>query len=32
MTVCKVSYVVIGVKHPGAIMNSSKRPEVGERV
>jgi hypothetical protein len=32
MTVYKVSYVEIGVKHPGAIVNSSKRPEVSERV
>ena len=28
----KVSYVVIGGEHPGAIVNSSTRPEVGDRV
>jgi hypothetical protein len=28
----KVSYVVVGNDHPGAIVNVSARPEVGERV
>ncbi|HVO42795.1 MAG TPA: hypothetical protein VMT34_09235 [Aggregatilineales bacterium] len=30
--VYKVSYVVVGSEHPGAIMNQSKRPKVGDRV
>ena len=28
----KVSYVVVGGEHPGAIINIDKRPEVGEEV
>lgn len=28
----QVSYVVIGGKHPGAIVNELKRPQVGDRV
>jgi uncharacterized protein (UPF0128 family) len=28
----QVSYVVIGGKHAGTIMNQEERPEVGERV
>lgn len=28
----KVSYVVIGSQHPGAIINSVERPQVGDRV
>lgn len=28
----KVSYVVAGGEHPGAIINIDKRPEVGEQV
>ena len=28
----KVSYVVEGGSHPGAIVNSDRRPRVGERV
>lgn len=28
----KVSYVVIGSQHPGAIMNQTERPKVGDRV
>jgi hypothetical protein len=28
----KVSYVVIGGKHPGAIMNQTQAPEVGDRI
>ncbi len=30
--VYKVSYVVTGKDHPGAIINLDQRPEVGERV
>lgn len=32
MVTYKVSYVVIGGQHPGAIVNEFKRPEVGDRV
>jgi hypothetical protein len=32
MVTYKVSYVVIGGEHPGAIMNEFERPEVGGRV
>jgi len=28
----KVSYVVIGSQHPGAIMNHAERPKVGDTV
>jgi hypothetical protein len=28
----KVSYVVIGGKHPGAIMNQTQSPEVGDHI
>jgi len=28
----KVSYVVIGSQHPGAIINHIERPKVGDRV
>ncbi len=28
----QVSYVVIGGKHPGAIVNELKRPQVGDRI
>lgn len=28
----KVSYVVLGGKHPGAIRNQSEAPKVGDRV
>lgn len=28
----KVSYVVAGGGHPGAIVNQDKKPEIGERV
>lgn len=28
----KVSYVVVGGSHPGAILNEDRPPEVGERV
>lgn len=31
MAVYKVSYVVTGKKHPGAIINIDHRPEVGEK-
>ena len=31
-TIYKVSYVVQGGDHPGAIVNEEKKPEVGERV
>lgn len=32
MITYKVSYVVIGGEHPGAIVNESERPEVGNRI
>ncbi len=32
MIVYKVSYVVIGGEHPGAIVNEYHRPQVGGRV
>jgi hypothetical protein len=32
MVTYKVSYVVIGGQHPGAIVNEPKRPEVGGHV
>lgn len=32
MAVYKVSYVVTGKNHPGAIVNLDHRPEVGEKV
>ena len=32
MITYKVSYVVIGGEHPGAIVNEFERPEVGGRV
>ncbi|MBN2555423.1 MAG: hypothetical protein JXA97_05740 [Anaerolineales bacterium] len=28
----KISYVVLGKDHPGAIQNTDHRPEIGERV
>lgn len=28
----KISYVVLGKEHPGAIMNADHKPEVGEHV
>jgi hypothetical protein len=28
----KVSYVIIGMKHPGAILNQEHAPEVGQQV
>jgi hypothetical protein len=31
-TIFKVSYVVQGGNHPGAILNEDKKPEVGQRV
>lgn len=31
-TIFKVSYVVAGEKHPGAILNTEKRPQPGDRV
>ena len=31
-TIYKVSYVVQGGEHPGAIVNEEKKPEVGEKV
>jgi len=27
----KVSYVIIGIKHPGAVINQDHAPEVGQR-
>lgn len=30
--VYKVSYVVLGGNHPGAIMNTEKRPKAGEHI
>lgn len=32
MTVYKVSYVVKGSNHPGAIVNMDRPPNIGERV
>ena len=32
MMTYKVSYVVIGGEHPGAIVNEFQRPKVGDRV
>ncbi len=32
MTVYKVSYVVKGIDHPGAILNLKDQPEVGKRI
>jgi len=32
MAIYKVSFVVMGIKHPGAIINLSHRPEIGEHV
>ncbi|MBN1564364.1 MAG: hypothetical protein JXA10_11030, partial [Anaerolineae bacterium] len=32
MMTYKVSYVVIGGEHPGAIVNEFHRPQVGDRV
>jgi hypothetical protein len=32
MMTYKVSYVVIGGEHPGAIVNEFKRPQVGDRI
>jgi hypothetical protein len=32
MMTYKVSYVVIGGEHPGAIVNEFKRPEIGDQV
>ncbi len=32
MVTYKVSYVVLGGGHPGAIVNELKRPEIGDRV
>jgi hypothetical protein len=32
MTVCKVSYVVKGSKHPGGIINLDHIPVVGEKL
>ncbi len=32
MAIYKVSYVVAGDPHPGAILNQSRRPELGEVV
>jgi len=31
-TIFKVSYVVQGGDHPGAIVNEDKKPELGQRV
>ena len=31
-TIYKVSYVVQGGDHPGAIVNEDKKPEVGQKV
>ncbi|MCH7609343.1 MAG: hypothetical protein IIA51_00025 [Chloroflexi bacterium] len=31
-TIYKVSYVVQGGDHPGAILNEDKKPELGQRV
>ena len=31
-TIFKISYVVQGGNHPGAIVNEDKKPEVGQRV
>ncbi len=32
MAIYKISYVVTGKPHPGAIMNTETKPEVGDRV
>lgn len=32
MAVYKVSYVVVGSEHPGAILNQNHLPKMGERV
>lgn len=32
MPLYKVSYVVIGRKHPGAILMQTERPQVGQKV
>lgn len=32
MTIYKISYVVPGSPHPGAIVNSDQRPQIGEIV
>ena len=32
MAIYKISYVVIGSDHPGGIVNSDKRPQVGDQV
>ena len=32
MMTYKVSYVVIGGEHPGAIVNEFQRPKIGDRV
>lgn len=32
MTIYKVSYVVSGSNHPGAIVNRQDRPNVGEKI
>ena len=32
MVTYKVSYVVLGGEHPGAIVNEFERPKVGDRV
>ena len=32
MSVYKVSYVVIGIEHPGAIVNRNEAPVVGELI
>lgn len=32
MAVYKVSYVIIGINHPGVILNQEKMPLKGERV
>jgi tRNA(Glu) U13 pseudouridine synthase TruD len=31
-TIFKVSYVVAGEQHPGAILNTETRPQTGDRV
>jgi len=32
MPVYKISYVVIGINHPGGIANSDHRPKVGDQI
>jgi hypothetical protein len=32
MTVYKISYVIMGVKHPGAIVNADHAPQIGEHI